>query len=63
VYREGRRRSEREAVERYCDEKEWRKAAPHPSLASTTEEEIAKIRKHERTGRPLGSEGFVDGLE
>lgn len=27
------------------------------------EEEINEIRKHERTGRPLGSEGFVERLE
>lgn len=27
------------------------------------EEQIQEIRKHERTGRPLGSEGFVERLE
>ena len=30
---------------------------------SGEEEQLAAIRKHERTGRPLGSEGFVDRLE
>jgi putative transposase len=32
-------------------------------LAAATEEEMGNIRKHERTGRPLGSEGFVERLE
>jgi putative transposase len=32
-------------------------------LAAEIEEEIGNIRKHERTGRPLGSEGFVERLE
>jgi hypothetical protein len=27
------------------------------------EEQIRYIRKHERTGRPLGSEGFIETLE
>ena len=27
------------------------------------EEQIRDIRKHERTGRPLGSEGFIESLE
>lgn len=30
---------------------------------SANEEQIDEIRKHERTGRPLGAEGFVDRLE
>ncbi len=30
---------------------------------SVADEQINEIRKHERTGRPLGSEGFVDRLE
>lgn len=30
---------------------------------SADEERISEIRKHERTGRPLGTEGFVDRLE
>jgi putative transposase len=29
----------------------------------TTEEELNEIRKHERTGRPLGTESFVERLE
>jgi len=33
-------------------------------LAGAAEEEqVNDIRKHERTGRPLGSEGFVERLE
>lgn len=33
-------------------------------LAGAAEEEhLSSIRKHERTGRPLGSEGFVERLE
>ncbi len=33
-------------------------------LAGSTEDErFTKIRKHERTGRPLGEEGFIDRLE
>jgi putative transposase len=34
-------------------------------LAGGTDEEqqIQDIRKHERTGRPLGSEGFLERLE
>lgn len=33
-------------------------------LAGTAEEErVNEIRKHERTGRPLGSEGFIERLE
>ena len=32
-------------------------------LAAATEKEMENIRKHERTGRPLGSEGFVERLE
>jgi len=27
------------------------------------EEEIAEMRKHEKTGRPLGGEGFVESLK
>jgi putative transposase len=27
------------------------------------EEQMADIRKHERTGRPLGSVGFIEKLE
>lgn len=30
---------------------------------AVNEEQIKDIRKHERTGRPLGSEGFIEGLE
>lgn len=29
----------------------------------TTEEELNEIRKHERTGRPLGTESFIEHLE
>lgn len=33
-------------------------------LAGAAEEDqVSEIRKHERTGRPLGSEGFVERLE
>jgi putative transposase len=32
-------------------------------LGSATEEEMEKIRRHERSGRPLGSERFVVRLE
>jgi len=32
-------------------------------LSGVSEEEIEKIRRHERTGRPLGSDGFVGKLE
>lgn len=32
-------------------------------LGAATEEEMEKIRHHERTGRPLGSDSFVDRLE
>lgn len=32
-------------------------------LTGTEEEQMNAIRKHERTGRPLGSEGFVEKLE
>lgn len=32
-------------------------------LEAATDEEIAKIRRHERSGRPLGKESFVDRLE
>lgn len=32
-------------------------------LNSGHEEEMAQIRKHERTGRPLGDEVFVEKLE
>jgi putative transposase len=28
-----------------------------------SEEEIKRIRRHERTGRPLGNDGFVEKLE
>jgi putative transposase len=27
------------------------------------ERDVSPLRRHERTGRPLGSESFVDGLE
>lgn len=30
---------------------------------AANEEQINDIRKHERTGRPLGSKGFVERLE
>jgi putative transposase len=32
-------------------------------LGTATEEEMEKIRRHERSGRPLGSERFVERLE
>lgn len=32
-------------------------------LGAATEEEMGKIRRHERSGRPLGSESFVERLE
>ncbi len=32
-------------------------------LGAATDEEIAEIRRHERSGRPLGSERFVERLE
>lgn len=32
-------------------------------LGGVSEEEIEEIRRHEKTGRPLGSEGFVGKLE
>ncbi len=32
-------------------------------LGGVSEEEIERIRSHERTGRPLGSDGFVGKLE
>jgi putative transposase len=32
-------------------------------LGGISEEEIERIRRHEKTGRPLGSEGFVGKLE
>jgi putative transposase len=32
-------------------------------LAEEEEEPLNDIRKHERTGRPLGTEGFVNRLE
>jgi putative transposase len=32
-------------------------------LRAGTEEELARIRKHERTGRPLGNDSFVEKLE
>ena len=32
-------------------------------LGEVSEEEIQRIRRHERTGRPLGDEGFVGRLE
>ena len=32
-------------------------------LGSATDEEMEKIRRHERSGRPLGSESFVERLE
>jgi putative transposase len=31
--------------------------------AAIREEEIREMRRHERTGRPLGSESFVEDLE
>ena len=39
--------------------KDWRKFL---SVASTEEEE-AVLRRHEQTGRPLGSTGFINRLE
>ena len=36
----------------------------HAYLAlETPEETVARLRLHERTGRPLGNEGFVGKLE
>jgi putative transposase len=32
-------------------------------LCAATDEEMEKIRRHERSGRPLGSESFVERLE
>ena len=32
-------------------------------LLAGTEKELAQIRKHERTGRPLGNDSFVEKLE
>ena len=32
-------------------------------LALPSEEEMNTLRKHERTGRPLGQEAFVDQIE
>jgi putative transposase len=32
-------------------------------LAEEQEKTLNDIRKHERTGRPLGTAGFVEGLE
>ena len=32
-------------------------------LSAATDEEMEKIRRHERSGRPLGSESFVERLE
>jgi putative transposase len=32
-------------------------------LGSATEEEVERISRHERTGRPLGSERFIESLE
>ena len=32
-------------------------------LGGVSEEEIERIRRHERTGRPMGNEGFVGKLE
>ncbi len=32
-------------------------------LSAATDEEMDKIRRHERSGRPLGSESFVERLE
>jgi putative transposase len=32
-------------------------------LGAATDEEMGKIRRHERSGRPLGSESFVERLE
>jgi putative transposase len=32
-------------------------------LGAATDEEVEKIRRHERSGRPLGSESFVERLE
>jgi putative transposase len=32
-------------------------------LGAATDEEMEKIRRHERSGRPLGSERFVERLE
>jgi len=30
---------------------------------SQSETSVSLLRKHERTGRPLGAESFIDGLE
>jgi putative transposase len=32
-------------------------------LGAATDEEVHEIRRHERYGRPLGSESFVERLE
>ena len=32
-------------------------------LSDTQEQEIALLRKHERTGRPLGENSFIENLE
>jgi len=32
-------------------------------LGGASEEEIERMRRHERTGRPLGNDGFVGKLE
>lgn len=32
-------------------------------LSAATDEEMEKIRRHERSGRPLGSESFIERLE
>jgi putative transposase len=32
-------------------------------LGVATDDEMEKIRRHERSGRPLGSESFVERLE
>jgi putative transposase len=32
-------------------------------LSAATDEEMERIRRHERSGRPLGSESFVEKLE
>jgi hypothetical protein len=39
--------------------KDWREFL----LSGIHEKEIEELRKHERTGRPLGSEGFVEKVE
>ncbi len=32
-------------------------------LSVAGDDKVEEIRRHERTGRPLGSEGFLSGLE